>query len=154
MFNLTQNIELSVLFICILLVIVMMGLLTVGLFRKADKKQIFFIFFIYLIVLIRIFLDIYILYFSLNIINWVSYVNFLLAVIPGMFFYINREKINPLLLYAFFICFVIFFNLDLLFLFVPFMFIIYYTNLVFFAFYNILLYLSVLSFLINIRHDG
>jgi hypothetical protein len=154
MFNLTQNIELSVMFICVLLVIVMMGLLTVGFFKKADKKQIVFIFFIYLVVLIRIFIDIYLLYFSLNIINWVSYVNFLLAVIPGVFFYINREKTNSLLLYGFFICFVIFFNLNLLSLFIPFMIIIYYTNLVLFAFYNILLYLSVLSFLINIRHDG
>ncbi|MDD2224815.1 MAG: hypothetical protein PHP97_01485 [Candidatus Shapirobacteria bacterium] len=146
--------ELSVLFVCVLLVIVMMGLLTVELFKKADKKQIVFIFFIYLVVLIRISLDVYILYFSLNIINWVSCINFLLAVIPGMFFYINREKTNILLLYAFFICFVIFFNLNLLSLFVPFMITIYYINLVLFAFYNILLYLLILSFLINIRHDG
>ncbi|MDD4382930.1 MAG: hypothetical protein PHD49_02215 [Candidatus Shapirobacteria bacterium] len=131
-----------------------MGLLTVELFKKADKKQIVFIFFIYLVVLIRISLDVYILYFSLNIINWVSCINFLLAVIPGMFFYINREKTNILLLYAFFICFVIFFNLNLLSLFVPFMITIYYINLVLFAFYNILLYLLILSFLINIRHDG
>lgn len=154
MFNLTQNIELSVLFICVLLIIVMMGLLTVELFKKADKKQLFFIFLIYLIVLIRIFLDIYLLYFSVNIINWIDYSNFLLTTIPAIFFYINREKINLTLLYTFLICFVFFTSLNLLFLYIPFMITIYYINLVLFAFYNILLYLLILSFLINIRHDG
>jgi hypothetical protein len=154
MFNINQNIELSVLFICVLLTIVMMGLLVVGLFKKADKKQIVFIFLTYLVVLIRIFLDIFMLYFSLNIIDWVYYINFLLILAPVMFFYINKKKINSLLFYMFFICSIIFFNLNILSLFIPFRIIIYNTNLVLFAFYNILLYLSILSFLINIRHDG
>jgi len=153
MFNLTQNIELSVLFICTLLIIVMIGLLIVEFFKGINKKHLFFIFLIYLIVLIRIFVDIYFLYFSLKVIGLVSYVNFLLTAVTGVFFYKNRKKINYWLYCVFLVCFMVFLSLNFLSFFIQFTAVVYYTNLVLFAFYNILLYLSILSFLINIRND-
>jgi len=154
MFNLIQNMELSALFVSIILAIVMVGLLTVGLFKKNEKKQIIFILFIYFLVLVRIFLDIYFLYFSVNIINWIDYSNFLLTIIPLIFFYINKKKINLTLFYIFLICIVFFNSFNFLFLFTPTIIVIYYINLVLLSFYNILLYLLVLSFLVNISHDG
>jgi len=154
MFNFAQNIELSILIIATILAIVMVGLLITRLFKKIDKKQIFFLLFIYLLVLIRIFLDIYLLYFSGNVEKLVNYSNFLSTVISIIFFYVNRKKIEPVWLYLLLICLILFNISNLSFLMIPFTVIIYYIYMVLLGFYNIILYLAVLSFLINSDNNG
>ena len=152
MFNLTQSIELSALFVAAVLAIVMMGLLIVEMLKKVNKKQILFVICIYLFVLVRIGADIYFLYFSKSILNFLFASNILL-VIPMLFFYVNRKKVDLIWLYLFSVCWIIFAVFNIMSWLVTPMLIIYHIYLVLLAFYNIILYLLVLNFLANSHND-
>lgn len=153
MFKIVQNIQLSVQFIMALLVIVMMGLLVTEIFKKNDKKRILVIIFIYILFLIRIGLDFYTVCFTKTV-NWIFYSNIVIIGLCLLFFYINRKKIDPLLFGLFSICSIVSIVISVWMQLVSGITPACYLYMILLAFYNILFYLLVLSFLINSRkHD-
>jgi hypothetical protein len=148
MFNLFQNIQLSVLFIISIIAITMIGILVVQLIKSKPKKQIVFLLFVYLLILLKIIIDIYSLYLANPTILLDNLVKITLEVCMVTFLWVNRFQLNKIILCLNIIFLIIVVSINF---YLPFSQsnVLFFLNAVFYMIYNLLFYFLALNFLIH-----